>query len=45
MAPVRLSAIDSEFDRKPESHMFVRSVAEWEILPGDGLQRYDERPT
>jgi hypothetical protein len=44
-APVRLSTLDSPFDRKPESHMFVRSVAAWEILPDDGLPRYDVRPT
>ena len=43
MAPVRLSAIDSEFDRKPEAHTFVRSVADWEILPDDGLPRHDAR--
>ena len=42
-APVRLSAIDSHFDRKPESHTYVRSVADWEILPDDGLPRYESR--
>jgi hypothetical protein len=40
---VRLSTLDSEFDRKPESHIFVRSVAAWETLPDDGAQRYDTR--
>ena len=44
-ASVRLSAIDSPFDRKPEAHIFVRSVADWEILPDDGLPRYDVRAT
>ena len=44
-APVRLSSIDSEFGRKPEAHTFVRSVADWEILPEDGLPRYDTRMT
>jgi hypothetical protein len=44
-APVRLSAIDSHFDRKPEAHTFVQSVADWEILPEDGLPRFDARAT
>ena len=42
---VRLSAFGSDYDRKPEGHTFVRSVAAWEILPDDGLPRYDERAT
>jgi hypothetical protein len=41
---VRLSGIDTPFDRKPEAHNFVRSVAAWETLPDDGLERYDTRP-
>ena len=40
---VRLSALDSPFDRKPEAHIFVRSVAPWETLPDDGLPRYEVR--
>jgi len=40
---VRLSAIDSPFDRKPEAHIFVRSVAPWETLPDDGARRFDVR--
>ena len=40
---VRLSAIDTPFDGKPDSHIFVRSVASWETLPDDGLPRYDTR--
>ena len=32
-----------DYDRKPEAHIFVRSVAAWEILPDDGLPRFDER--
>jgi hypothetical protein len=39
---VRLSAIDSPFDRKPERHIYVRSVAAWETLPDDGAERFDE---
>ena len=42
---VRISAIDSPFDRKPEAHTYVRSVAPWEILPDDGLERFDVRAT
>ena len=40
---VRLSAFGLDYDRKPDAHTFVRSVAEWEILPDDGLPRYDTR--
>jgi hypothetical protein len=42
---VRLSAIDSPFDQRPEAHIFVRSVAPWETLPDDGLERFDVRGT
>jgi hypothetical protein len=38
---VRLSAIDSGLEQKPERHIFVRSVAPWETLPDDGLPRYE----
>jgi hypothetical protein len=38
---VRLSAIDSPFDQRPERHSYVRSVAPWETLPDDGLERYE----
>jgi hypothetical protein len=40
---VRLSALDSPFDRKPEAHTYVRSVAAWETLPDDGVPRYEVR--
>ncbi|HEY4620489.1 MAG TPA: GFA family protein [Gaiellaceae bacterium] len=40
---VRLSVLDSPFDRKPEAHIFVRSVAAWETLPDDGAERFDVR--
>ena len=40
---VRLSAIDSEFDQRPQAHIYVRSVAPWEQLPDDGLERYEIR--
>jgi hypothetical protein len=38
---VRLPTIDTHFDRTPEAHIFVRSVAAWELLPDDGLERFD----
>ena len=41
IASVRLSAFGLDYDRKPEAHTFVRSVAAWEILPDDGLPRYE----
>lgn len=42
-ASVRLSAIDSPFERKPEAHTFVRSVAPWETLADDGAPRFEIR--
>ena len=39
MTKVRLSALDSPFDRRPEGHIFVRSIAPWETLPDDGAER------
>ena len=42
---VRLTALDDPFERKPEAHSYVRSVALWETLPDDGKPRYDARAT
>jgi hypothetical protein len=42
-ASVRLSALDTPFDVRPEAHIFVRSVAPWETLPDDGLPRHEIR--
>jgi hypothetical protein len=42
-ASVRLSAIDTGLDQKPDRHNYVRSVAVWETLPDDGLPRYQVR--
>ncbi len=42
---VRLASFGLDYDRRPEAHTFVRSVAAWEILPEDGLPRYDVRVT
>jgi hypothetical protein len=38
---VRLSAIDTPFDVRPRAHLYVRSVAPWETLPDDGLDRHE----
>ena len=38
---VRLSAIDSPVEQRPKRHIYVRSVAPWETLPDDGLERYE----
>ena len=43
-ASVRLSALDSPFDGRPQAHIFVRSVAAWETLPDDGARRYEILP-
>lgn len=40
-ASVRLTAIEGAVDRKPDRHIFVRSVAPWETLPDDGVPRFD----
>ena len=40
-ASVRASALDDPFEARPSAHIFVRSVAAWETLPEDGLQRFE----
>jgi hypothetical protein len=40
-ASVRLSAIDDRVPGRPQKHIYVRSVAMWETLPDDGLERVD----
>ena len=42
-ASVRLSAIDTPFEGRPSAHLYVRSLARWETLPDDGLERFDVR--
>jgi hypothetical protein len=42
-ASVRLSTFGLDYHRKPEAHMFMRSIAAWEIAPDDGLPQYDVR--
>ena len=38
---VRATALDDRFDARPSAHLFVRSVAVWETLPDDGLERFE----
>jgi hypothetical protein len=40
-ASVRASALDDAFAARPSAHLFVRSVAAWETLPDDGLERFE----
>ena len=40
-ASIRLSAIDDPLSGRPVKHIYVRSVATWETLPDDGLERLD----
>jgi hypothetical protein len=41
---VRLSTLDEAFERKPGTHIYVRSVAPWETLPDDGAEHSDTLP-
>jgi len=40
---VRLPALEPPFEGRIESHIFVRSLAPWEVLPDDGAERHDVR--
>jgi hypothetical protein len=40
-ASVRLTALEEPPERGPDAHIFVRSVAPWETLPSDGLERFE----
>jgi hypothetical protein len=40
---VRLTAIDTPFAGGPGSHLFVRSLPAWAMLPDDGLERHEIR--
>ena len=39
-ASVRLPALEAEFE-VPGAHIYVRSLAPWETLPEDGLERFE----
>jgi hypothetical protein len=40
---VRLSTLDEPYEGTVGSHIFVRSLAPWEVLPNDGAERYEIR--
>lgn len=42
---VRLPALDEPYEGRIESHIFVRSLAPWEVLPDDGAERFEIRGT
>jgi hypothetical protein len=42
-ASVRATTFDDPIDARPSAHLYVRSVAPWETLPDDGLERFDTR--
>jgi hypothetical protein len=41
---VRLGAFDADPGIRPSWRQFVAYAAPWEVVPDDGLPRYDERP-
>jgi len=41
IASVRATALDDSFEARPSVHIYVRSVAAWETLPDDGLDRFE----
>jgi hypothetical protein len=42
--PVRLPALDEAYEGSLEAHIFIRSLAPWEVLPEDGAERHETRP-
>jgi len=42
---IRLGSLDDDPHIGPQFHTFVASKAPWEVLPDDGLPRYDGPPT
>jgi hypothetical protein len=38
---IRLGALDGDPGIRPEYHSFVASRAPWDVVPDDGLPRYD----
>jgi hypothetical protein len=39
---IRLGSLDDDPQIRPQFHTFVASRAPWDVLPDDGLPRYDE---
>ena len=42
-ASVRLTALDEPYAGRIGSHIYVRSLAPWEVLPDDGVDRFQVR--
>jgi hypothetical protein len=42
---IRLGAFDGDPDLAPQWHGYVGSKAGWDVLPDDGLPRYEAGPT
>ncbi|MGB2874641.1 MAG: GFA family protein [Gaiellaceae bacterium] len=40
-ASVRLPSFETPFEGRPGKHIYTRSVAAWETLPDDGLERHE----
>lgn len=40
---VRLATLDEPYEGAVGSHIYVRSLAQWEVLPEDGAERYEVR--
>ena len=40
---VRLGAVDSDPEIRPEWHQWIESAPDWEPIPDDGLPRYQRR--
>jgi len=45
VASLRITTLDDPNAARPVAHIFVGSVAPWETLPDDGLDRFESRPT
>ena len=43
VVPVRLPTLDEPFEAQLQAHLFVRSVAPWEVLPDDDAAHYEGR--
>ncbi len=42
---VRLTTLDEPYEGSIGSHIYVRSLAPWELLPEDGAERFEIRAT
>ena len=38
---IRLGTIESDIIERPSAHIFVTSKANWDVIPDDGLPRYE----